>query len=143
MILDACFRGDGKPYGRKNYDWTDANLPTHELEWLKSDLKKSPAPTIVFVHQRLDTGKPYGINNAAAARNILEQSGQVLAVFQGHNQKNELKTIKNIHYVTLNAMVTGTGLEHNAYSVLDIWKDGTLKLDGFRTHVDRSLPSRT
>ena len=139
VILDACFRSDGKPYGRKNYDWTDANLPDHELQWLQADLKKAARPTIVFVHQRLDTQQPYGIRKAAQARQILEQSGQVLAVFQGHNHINEYKAIKEIHYITLNAMVTGSGPDQNAYSILDIWNDGTMKLDGFRTHVDRSL----
>ena len=139
VILDACFRSDGKPYGRKNYDWTDANLPDRELQWLKADLKKSSSPTVVFVHQRLDTKQPYGIRNAAQVREILEQSGQVLAVFQGHNHINDYKAINKIHYVTLNAMVTGSGPAQNAYSILDIWKDGTLKLDGFRTHLDRSL----
>ena len=139
VILDACFRSDGKPYGRKNYDWTDANLPAHELQWLKADLKKSASPTVIFVHQRLDTEQPYGIRNAAQVREILEQSGQVLAVFQGHNHVNDYKAIKKIHYVTLNAMVTGSGPAQNAYSILDIWNDGTMKIDGFRTHLDRSL----
>ena len=139
VILDACFRTDGKPYGRKNYDWKDANLPGHELQWLKADLKKAARPTIVFVHHRLDTTPPYGVRNAAEVRQILKQSGHVLAVFQGHNHINDYKTIDKIHYVTLNAMVTGSGPEQNAYSILDIWKDGTLKLDGFRTQLDRSL----
>jgi predicted phosphodiesterase len=139
VVLDACFRTDGKSYGRKNYDWTDANLPNHELQWLKNDLKKSGSPTVVFVHQRLDTKQPYGIRNAVQAREILEQSGQVLAVFQGHNHINDHKMINKIHYVTLNAMVTGSGPAQNAYSILDIWKDGTMKLDGFRTHQDRAL----
>jgi alkaline phosphatase len=34
VVLDSCFRSDGKPYGRKNSTWTDANIPAHELEWL-------------------------------------------------------------------------------------------------------------
>ena len=33
-VLDACFRKDGKSYERKNFDWTDANIPAAELEWL-------------------------------------------------------------------------------------------------------------
>ena len=27
VVLDACFRSDGEPYGRKNSKWTDANVP--------------------------------------------------------------------------------------------------------------------
>ena len=32
VVLDSCFRSDGKPYGRKNSTWTDANIPAHELD---------------------------------------------------------------------------------------------------------------
>ncbi|MCA9060943.1 MAG: metallophosphoesterase, partial [Planctomycetaceae bacterium] len=28
VVLDSCFRSDGEPYQRKNFTWTDANLPT-------------------------------------------------------------------------------------------------------------------
>ena len=139
VILDTCFRQDGQPYGRKNYDWKDSNLPPAQLQWLKSDLKKAACPTLVFVHHRLDTDPPYGVRNAAQIRQILEQSGHVLAVFQGHNHINDYKAIGKIHYITLNAMVTGSGPKQNAYSILNVWKDGTLKIDGFRTHADRSL----
>ena len=38
VVLDACFRADGVAYQRKNFDWTDANIPMSQLEWLKNDL---------------------------------------------------------------------------------------------------------
>jgi len=28
VILDACFRHDGQPYGNKNSNWTDATSPS-------------------------------------------------------------------------------------------------------------------
>ncbi|MCF7963695.1 MAG: hypothetical protein K9M08_23390, partial [Pirellula sp.] len=36
VVLDACFRNDGEPYGRKNSKWNDANIPAAELEWLQA-----------------------------------------------------------------------------------------------------------
>ena len=54
VVLDACFRGDGQPYGRKNSKWNDANIPAAELEWLAADVKATEKPVIVFAHQRLD-----------------------------------------------------------------------------------------
>ena len=30
VVLDACFRNDGEPYGRKNSKWNDANIPAAE-----------------------------------------------------------------------------------------------------------------
>ena len=132
VVLDACFRGDGKPYGRKNFKWTDPNIPAAELDWLKSDLRQTKSKTIVFVHQRLDVGKPYGVKNAKAVRKVLEKSGKVLAVFQGHSHKNDHKLINGIHYTTLVAMVEGDGVKNSGYSLLDVFTDGTIRLAGFR-----------
>lgn len=128
VVLDSCFRSDGTPYQRKNFDWKDANLPAEELEWLRSDLADAGGPVIVFAHQRLDRDDVHTVRNAPAARGILERSGKVAAVFQGHSHKNDLVDLGGIHYVTLRAMVEGSGLENNGYSLLEVHKDGSLKL---------------
>jgi len=132
VVLDSCFRGDGQPYGRRNFQWTDANVPAAELEWLEADLQASKEPVIVFAHQRLDVDGNHGVRNGAAVRQALESCGRVLAVFQGHSHKNDLKEIGGIHYCTLAAMVEGSGVENNGYSVLEIEPEGTLHLTGFR-----------
>jgi len=132
VVLDACFRGDGQPYGRKNFHWTDPNIPSAELEWLGADLKATDRKTIVFVHQRLDVSDDHGVRNAAEVRRILESSGQVLAVFQGHSHENDYREINGIHYGVLRAMVEGSGAENNGYSLLAVEPDGTLRLTGFR-----------
>jgi alkaline phosphatase len=132
VVLDACFRADGKPYGRKNSQWTDANLPADQLEWLAADLKATDNKVVVFAHQRLDETKQHSVKNAAAARKILEQSGKVLAVLQGHSHANDYQAINGIHYATLVAMVEGPSPENNGYSLLDVLPDGSLILTGFR-----------
>lgn len=142
VILDSCFRNDGQPYGRKNFQWTDANIPVAELQWLKSDLEKARKPTIVFAHQRLDVENHYGVRNAPAVREALETSGNVLAVFQGHSHKNDHREISGIHYCTLVAMVEGTGLENNAFSLLEIMADGGLRVEGFVRQNDYSWNPR-
>jgi alkaline phosphatase len=130
-VLDACFRNDGQPYGRKNYDWTDANLPPSEVEWLRDDLRKTDNKTIIFIHQRLDVGSPYGVDDAPAIREVVEQSGKVLAVFQGHSHKNDYKEINGIHYCTIAAMVEGSGEENNAFATVDIFADDSIRVTGF------------
>jgi predicted phosphodiesterase len=132
VVLDSCFRGDGKPYERKNFKWTDANIPPAELEWLKADLAETDNSVIVFAHQRLDVSNHHGVRNCQAVRAILESSGKVLTVFQGHSHQNDLKQIGGIHYCTLVAMIEGSGPENNGYSMLSISTDGTLSLNGFR-----------
>lgn len=132
VVLDACFRSDGEPYGRKNFKWTDPNIPKDQVEWLQADLKEASGKTIVFVHQRLDVSNHYGVKNAAQVRKVLEESGKVLAVFQGHSHKNDLKDIHGIHYCVHRAMVEGSGEENNGYSTMDVFADGTIRITGFR-----------
>jgi predicted phosphodiesterase len=132
IVLDACFRSDGQPYERKNFQWTDANIPAAELEWLQADLQASDQPVIVFAHQRLDVSNSHGVKNHAEVRRVMEASGRVRAVFQGHSHQNDLKEIGGIHYCTLVAMVEGSGQENNGYSILEIDAQETLRLTGFR-----------
>ena len=132
VVLDACFRSDGVPYQRKNFVWTDPNVPAAELQWLKQDLANADKPTIVFAHQRLDNAGSHGIKNAAEVRKVLEESGQVLAVFQGHSHQNEHKVIGEIHYCTLVAMVEGSFEASNGCSTASVFADGTIRLTGFR-----------
>lgn len=136
IVLDACFRSDGEPYGRKNFKWTDPNLPAEEVEWLQADLKAARGNTIVFVHQRLDVDNRYGVKNAPAVRKVLEDSGKVLAVFQGHNHINDHKLLGDIHYCTLTAMVEGSGAKNNGYATMDVFEDSSIRVSGFRKQKD-------
>ena len=126
------FRADGKPYGRKNFQWNDANIPQQQVEWLAADLKTAAKPTVVFVHQRLDVANAYGVKNAAQVRKVLEESGNVRAVLQGHSHKNDVQEINGIHYCVHRAMVEGAGEEDNGYSVMDVFDNGLIRITGFR-----------
>ena len=139
LILDACFREDGTPYQRKNFNWQDANLPKAELAWLEGELGKAGGPVIVLAHQRLDEDKAHAVRNASEVRALLEKSGKVSAVFQGHSHKNDYQQIAGIHYTTLVAMVEGSGVENNGYTMLDVMADGSMRLNGFRRQVNRTL----
>jgi alkaline phosphatase len=132
VFLDACYRSDGEAYSRGNFKWTDTSIPEAQVDWLKADLKAATAKTVVFVHQRLDVRNDYGVKNADQVRQVLEGSGKVLAVFQGHSHKNDLKDINGIHYCTLVAMVEGSGAENNGFSLMDVFDGGTIRLTGFR-----------
>lgn len=131
IVLDACFRQDGVAYERQNFQWTDTAIPEPEVEWLRSVLETHSEPTIVFCHQRLDVANHYGVKNASQVRELLEKHGQVLAVFQGHSHDNDHKSINNIHYVTLVAMVEGAGPERNGFSVLKLFPDQSLEVTGW------------
>jgi alkaline phosphatase len=142
VILDACFRADGEPYGRKNFQWTDANIPPQELQWLRDDLASNTLPTILFTHQRLDTDDNHGIRNAPQVREAIDASrGHVLAVLQGHSHKNDVRQIGKTFYCTLVAMIEGSGPDNNGYSLMTIRPNGDIRIDGFRNQADRHWPA--
>lgn len=132
VVLDACFRSDGVSYQRKNFDWTDPNISKPQVKWLRQDLSANKTPTIVFVHQRLDDAGVYSAKNAPEVRKVLEESGNVLAVFQGHSHKNSHQLIAGIHYCTMVAMVEGPFSESNACSTISVFENGAIKIQGFR-----------
>jgi len=136
VVLDSCFRSDGEPYGRKNFEWTDPNIPAAQIEWLQSDLAEAQTKTVVFAHQRLDVSNHYGVKNAGQVRKVLEDSGRVMAVFQGHSHKNDYKDIAGIHYCTLVAMIEGSGADNSGYSIMDVDSRGTIRVTGFRQQAN-------
>ena len=132
IVLDANYTSDGSDYDHGNFDWTDANIPTQELDWIRRDLAASRCPVVVFIHQLLDgTGSVY-VKNASAVREILERSGKVLAVFQGHHHAGAYSNIGGVHYYTLKAVVEGHGRDNNAYAIVEMQRDRSLTVTGYR-----------
>jgi predicted MPP superfamily phosphohydrolase len=139
VVLDANYRTDGADYEHGNFDWTDANIPSKELHWLKRDLAAAPGAVIVFIHQLLDgTGSVY-VRNAAQVRQVLEASGKVLAVFQGHHHSGSYSNIAGIHYYTLKALVEGRGPENNSYAIAEVHPDSSITVTGYRKAVSKML----
>ncbi|MHC4532394.1 MAG: metallophosphoesterase [Planctomycetota bacterium] len=139
IVLDANYRTDGTDYDHGNFDWTDANIPSKELDWLRRDLTAAPRAVIVFIHQLLDgTGSVY-VKNAAQVRQILKASGKVLAVFQGHHHSGSYNSIEGIHYYTLKATVEGRGSENNSYAIVEVNPDGSITVTGYRKAESKEL----
>jgi len=98
-------------------------------------------PTIVFIHQLLDGEGDYYVKNAADVRAILEASGRVLAVFQGHHHQGGYSHINGIHYCTLNAVVEGPHPAHNAFAVVEVAANLNIRVTGYRNTPSRILDS--
>ena len=141
VILDGDFTKEGKAYDHGNFSWDDSFIPENQVNWLKDDLKKNSLPVVVFVHQMLGNWRDskLEVQNAAAVRQILEQSAKVLCVFQGHVHEESYNLINGIPYYSVNAVVDGDGPENSAYMIVDIYKDGSLKIDGFRRATDHEI----
>jgi predicted phosphodiesterase len=151
IVLDANYKADGSDYDHGNFDWTDANIPASELNWLRQDLAASRGPVIIFVHQLLDgTGSVY-VKNASEVRRVLHASGRVLAVLQGHHHPGAYSLIDGIHYYTLKSVVEGHGQDNNSYAIVEVRSDLSITVTGHRkassmelthTSMPRDKPSR-
>ena len=139
MVLDACYRRDGAPYDAGNFDWKDTEIPVAQREWLKNMLAAAPGIAVVFTHQRLDIPGVHSVASAAHVREILERSGKVAAVFQGHSHQNDYRRVGGLDYCTMRAVVEGSGPENSGYAMVSVFGDGRLVVNGFRAQSDYSV----
>jgi alkaline phosphatase len=138
IVLDACFDSTGRSYDSGNFDWSDANIPASQMEWLETELSMNKLPVIVFVHQLLYGNSKPTIKNSAAVRNILEKGKQVKCVFQGHDHKGGYELINGIHYYTLKGMVEGNFPESNSFAIVSLSGDKIL-IRGYGNAVSQTL----
>jgi 3',5'-cyclic AMP phosphodiesterase CpdA len=92
-------------------------LPAEQIAWLQRDLAATPLPSIVLMHHpasemRLDGNRWFEkrpnlcrVVERRALREVLEASGKVLAVFNGHVHWNHFDVIAGIPYVTLQSLI--------------------------------------
>lgn len=134
IVLDGNFTGEGIAYDHGNFTWDNAFIPSQELNWLKKDLESNQLPAIVFIHQMLDDSKSkaHSVQNAAEVRQVLEQSGKVLCVFQGHVHEERYRLVNNIHYYSIMAVADHEGPANNSYVIVEGYKDESLVVKGFR-----------
>jgi 3',5'-cyclic AMP phosphodiesterase CpdA len=116
---------------------TAIHLPEEQLVWLEAHLKDAPFPTIVLMHHpasdmvlegsRWFETQPHicRVAERKRLRKILEQSGKVIAVFNGHVHWNHFDSISSIPYITLQSLTENVdddapGRPSGAYAVCDI-----------------------
>ncbi len=95
----------------------DIRIPQPQLEWLHGDLASAGDPTIVFMHhsasdQDLEDSRWWPgrahialVKDRAEVRRMLEESGRVRAVFNGHLHWNHADVIRGIPYVTVQSLI--------------------------------------
>ncbi|WP_215225517.1 metallophosphoesterase family protein [Echinicola shivajiensis] len=143
IVLDANYHEDGRNhFYKEGADWTNTNIPEFELEWLKADLERNSKPTIVFCHHPLfeyfHGQSQMHVNNYKQVKAILEDSGKVMAVFQGHVHEERFDHQGGIHFATQMAMVDGSGAENSSFSILEIDRKG-IQLLGYKRASDHKM----
>ena len=100
-------------------------IASEQQEWLKTDLRKTSLPCVIFCHQGLDNSNN-GLDNGMEIRYLLEQINheagfkKVLLVFSGHHHLNYHNEINGIHYVQINsASYYWVGEEYRAEDLPD------------------------
>lgn len=138
IVLDACYRGDGTAYERGNFSWKEACIPGAELSFLRDELNAATTPCVIIVHQQLDAEDETCIRNADEVRKILEDSGKVKCVIQGHLHEGGFHELNGIGYYTAPASVIGTKTEN--YSIVEVYPSGGVRVLG---HDDAASVSET
>ena len=141
VVLDANYDSVGKDFDHGRYNWGDPNIPEKELNWLEDDLKESKEPVIVFIHQLLDGAEHYQVKNAEQVRTILENSGKVKCVLQGHFHEGNYSEINGIHYYTLRSLVSGKYPKGSSYAIVTA-TETVINIHGFRKAESMTLQSR-
>lgn len=110
LFIDACYSRDGKRYRPGEVDWTDTFFP--HAAALSETLLRLDGSIYLFMHQNIDPGirEDHLLANAAEIRTVLESSGHVKAVFQGHYHPGFQSEVNGIRYITLPAMCENEGM---------------------------------
>jgi len=132
IVLDACYKADGTPYCRGNFSWKEAFLPAEQVAFLAETLASAKGPCVPVLHQQLDAENETCIRNAAEVRKILEDSGKVKFVLQGHLHEGSFREINGIGYFTSPASVLKSAPD-NAFSLVEVYKSGGVKVTGFHS----------
>jgi 3',5'-cyclic AMP phosphodiesterase CpdA len=92
-------------------------LPEEQIRWLERDLARTLLPSIVLMHHpasemRLEGNRWFEkrphlcrVVERRALRQVIEESGKVVAVFNGHVHWNHFDVIAGIPYITLQSLI--------------------------------------
>jgi predicted phosphodiesterase len=95
----------------------EVRIPHAQLEWLAADLARTTLPVIVLMHHSAseqDLADSFWfkglshlalVKERAELRQILQASGKVRVVFNGHVHRNHLDVIAGIPYVTIQSLI--------------------------------------
>ena len=131
IVLDANYRSDGAPYCRGDFDWRDCFIPDEQVGFLHAELASAPGPCVPILHQQLDAEDDTCIANAAEVRRIIEESGKVKCVVQGHWHEGSFRKIGGVTYYSSPASVFDSVAESEAHSLIEVFPSGGVRITLF------------
>ena len=118
VFIDANYTAQGVKYTPHGFHWDDVGLP--DPDGLRDKLAALEGDVYCFTHQNIDPAIPaqdHRLANADAVCAILEDSGKVRAVYQGHYHWGNHSSRGGVEYVTLPAMAV---YEENTCIIIDV-----------------------
>lgn len=131
IILDANYRSCGSTYCQGDFDWRDCFLPEEQVAFLREALATALGPCVPILHQQLDTPDGSCIANAAEIRRIIEESGKVKCVVQGHWHEGSFREIGGVAYYSAPASVFDSVGESDAHSLIEVFPSGGVRIKLF------------
>ncbi|MEM8968935.1 MAG: metallophosphoesterase [Bacteroidota bacterium] len=117
----------------------NAGVSNQQLRWLEQRLKearRTNQKVIVMSHYPLYPENPHNLWNAEQVIMALEQSGNVVAYFNGHNHAGNYGHKKDIHYLNFKGMVDTP--DQNTFAAVHVYADH-LQVQGFGREDSREL----
>ena len=143
IVLDACYRPDGQPYCRGNFSWKATYVPPEQVAFLRAELNSAKGWCVPILHQQLDAENETCVANAPEIRRILETSGKVRCVVQGHFHEGSFHDLNGIGYLAAKASVLGHAADENAYSIVEVYPSGGVRILGRNNALSvETLPLR-
>lgn len=118
-----------------------AEVPAEQLEWLQNDLRSSTKPTLIFTHYGVADDDMVGnfwfegepqhalLGNRKEVRQLLENNGDVIAVFNAHQHWNRMHVHNGIPYFTVTSLVenfNNDGIPSKAHTIVSVSSDKIL-----------------
>ncbi len=105
LFIDANYTSQGVRYTPHGFRWDDVGLPDPDA--LRQRLAVLDGTVYLFMHQNIDPALPaadHRLANADEVCRIIEESGKVRAVYQGHFHWGDRSQRNGVDYITLPAM---------------------------------------
>lgn len=119
-------------------EW-NAGVSEPQLMWLQQQLRAARLANqkvIVMGHYPLYPEDPHNLWNAGEVITLLEQSGNVIAYFNGHNHAGNYGQKKGIHYLNFKGMVDTP--DQNTFAAVHVHPD-RLEVQGFGREESQEL----
>lgn len=112
LFLDTNYTAEGVRYQPHGFHWDDVGLP--DPNRLRAQLDALEGDVYLFMHQNIDPAieaQDHRLANADEVCAIIEASGKVRAVYQGHYHWGHRSCRNGVAYITLPAMAVYDGTE--------------------------------